>query len=74
VAGPAAIAQTRRYLVDLWSQVIGAYRAGAAVTDLLGRSPDMAWASRDAARHTLNLQHVYAEIERAELGGSPTQE
>jgi glyoxylase-like metal-dependent hydrolase (beta-lactamase superfamily II) len=69
--GAGDLAPTRRYLSELRQHVAAAYRNGRSVDEAitLAELPEFAGWQGYAARHGRNVQHVYFEIERDDLGG-----
>jgi len=71
IADPGRIRETRDYLAELVADTERQYKKGVSVIDLL-QDPDMnlprfeGWALY-ADTHPLNIQHVYAELEREEF-------
>lgn len=65
------LASTRRYLSELRQRVAAAYQSGRSVDEAitLAELPEFAGWQGYAARHGRNVQHVYFEIERDDLGG-----
>jgi glyoxylase-like metal-dependent hydrolase (beta-lactamase superfamily II) len=71
-AGTAAdLAPVRRYLSELRQRVSAAYREGRSADEAiqLAELPEFAAWHGYAARHGRNVQHVYFEIEREDMGG-----
>jgi glyoxylase-like metal-dependent hydrolase (beta-lactamase superfamily II) len=69
--GAGDLAPTRRYLAELRQSVSAAYQNGRSVDEAitLAELPEFAGWQGYAARHGRNVQHVYFEIERDDLGG-----
>lgn len=65
------IAPIRRYLAELRQSVAAAYREGRSADEAirLAELQEFAGWHGYAARHGRNVQHVYFEIERDDLGG-----
>lgn len=69
--GAGDLAPTRRYLSELRQRVSAAYQNGRSVDEAitLAELPEFAGWEGYAARHGRNVQHVYFEFERDDLGG-----
>lgn len=69
--GTGDLAPIRRYLAELRQRVSAAYQEGRSVDEAitLAELPEFAGWQGYAARHGRNVQHVYFEIERDDLGG-----
>ncbi len=69
--GPGDLAPIRRYLAELRQRVAAAYQDGRSADEAirLAELQEFAGWHGYAARHGLNVQHVYFEIERHDLGG-----
>ena len=71
VGGAGDLAPTRRYLAELRRRVAAAYLEGRTPDEAikLAELPEFSDWHGYAARHGRNVQHVYFEIERDDLGG-----
>jgi glyoxylase-like metal-dependent hydrolase (beta-lactamase superfamily II) len=73
VGGAGDLAPIRRYLSELRQRVAAAYAEGRSADEAiqLAELQEFAGWQGYAARHGRNVQHVYFEIERHDLGGQP---
>jgi glyoxylase-like metal-dependent hydrolase (beta-lactamase superfamily II) len=71
IGGADELAPTRRYLSELRQSVSTAYQEGRSADEAIRSAelPEFASWHGYAARHGRNVQHVYFEIERDDLGG-----
>lgn len=69
-----AIANFRRYIAALYTQVAADYRAGHTLDETLTRldMPEFHDWQGYAERHPLNIQHVWYEIERNDFDATPS--